>query len=39
LRTGMPMELVVVPFHQGPSGQVLTYAFAPAEPENEEIRS
>lgn len=34
LRTGMEMELVVVPFHTGSSGEpVLTYAFAPAESE------
>ena len=39
LHVGMPMELVVVPFHQGSSGQVLTYAFAPAVSENEESRS
>jgi uncharacterized protein len=32
LRIGMPMRLVIIPFHTGESGdEVVTYAFAPAD--------
>jgi uncharacterized OB-fold protein len=30
LKIGQPMELVLIPFRNGPDGDVLTYAFRPA---------